>query len=112
MENLIPFKVEPLPLPEGVEFYRVYRKDESKEIEARILGKIYIVVAIKPNPLCQLKFGTGGALVEPYFDERVPPPYCSYHLPGDLFLLVRDGEVPVWWPSIYCKARKHSGNNV
>jgi len=102
MENLIPFEVEPLPLPEGVEFYRVYGEEEGKSIETRILGKVYTVVSIKPSPLCQVRFGTGGALVEPCFISH--DEYGRQHLACDLFLLIRDGEVPVWWPDIYCKA--------
>ena len=100
--NMIPFRITPLPLPDNITYRSGYVSEwllNQRAIEDRIFNKIWTVTAIRTNPKGVTI--SGGLISEPYFSVYK---YSEYNpFPCNLFLLVREGEVPVWWPDIYCE---------
>jgi len=90
IETIIPFKVNLLPLPDNVTFRSGYGNVNQRALEDKLFGKVWLVVGIRTN-----------TRIEPYFT-------CYTHpfidpLSCNLFLLIREGETPAWWPEIYCE---------
>jgi len=102
----IPFKVKPWILPRDV--YMVEDRGnllEYNDPEIPQFKKVWLVAAIVPNPRYRLYKETW-SVVERCFVKRIyENKGVSYleSIPCNLFLLVREGELPIWWPDKYCE---------
>ena len=102
---LIPFKVKLLSLPENVEFRFGHNRKFGKDFELEIsdlLTSTWLVTAIKPNPPGKVRIGTQGYEEDPHFVSRSEYGE-SYSLSANLFLLIREEKIPLWWPDTYCQ---------
>ena len=60
-----------------------------------------MVTAIKPNPYPEVRNMHTGSYTERCLMQAMPD---MEHVPCTLFLLIREGEVPAWWPAGCCEA--------
>ena len=104
---MVPFKVRILPLLEEVTIVTssCYRSTYKTELENKLLDKVWTVVAIRSNPIFSRTMASPNPIQECFvFKVRENINVSHYeNLPCMLFLLVRDGENPVWWPDKYCE---------
>jgi len=81
----IPFKVKPLPIPDGLTYFS---EEMQLRVETKLLGRTWTVVAIKPNE----------GILRDYNNNPVTNIWC------ELYLLITEGESPVWYPDFLCRA--------
>ncbi len=95
MEQMIAFKVKPIPIPPEGELDEEMRRklrvgmwgeefDSRRDIGNIVSGKEWLVVAIK-------------------HESRLGGRYSFDRIHEDMFLLARDGQVPRWYPSCMCE---------
>jgi len=99
MLEVVPFRVKTLPLSENISFVLGSIDNEMEDTEymkRRAANKIWTVVAIRPN---SFRYHTHTRqVIEPSVRVRGNEPSVGY-----LYLLVRPGETPIWWPDRYCE---------
>ena len=106
IEMMVPFKVKALSLPEEITIATIRHESGNwhAKMENKLKEKVWTVVAIRTNPTFCI--GRDWNPIEEGFVVRVIENYgsSSYNtFPCVLFLLVRDGENPIWWPDKYCE---------
>ena len=90
---LVPFKVKPLPLEQTEDYHteaEYGRKNCTALVSSRVLEKVWTVVGYRP--MCY-NFVKRSCIDDHYMDIPFP----------DVLLLVREGEMPTWWPRESCE---------
>ena len=108
IEPIILFKVKTLPLPADIGFSPVYFPNSKgrdfilNQLYNKIQNKTWTVAGIKVNPRYSPRVGEEPPYLIFRQEDEGSSRYYPRELPCNLFLLVREGETPIWWPDICC----------